>query len=135
MEQITHKEHFLASLERCTSNEDFIPSFYDRFLSSNEEIRRKFDRVDFDHQNQMLLRSLQLAAGATSGDPESLKEIQTRGESHDRRHLNIELCHYEHWLESVIETAKEFDAEWANPIEESWRSILGFVIKHMIKMY
>ncbi len=135
MEERTHKDYFLASLARCSADEQFIPRFYDRFLSSSEGIKEKFESADFERQNIMLLRSLQLAAGATSGDPASLKEIQERGETHDRSHLNIEPSFYELWLESVIQTAREFDTEWTPPIEEAWREILGFVINRMVKAY
>lgn len=73
--------------------------------------------------------------GATSGDPESLREIRERGETHDLHHLNIQAAHYKLWLEAVIETANEFDPEWTPEIEEAWRAILGFVIDHMIRIY
>lgn len=43
----------------------------------------------------MLLRSLKLVAGATAGEPKSLREIRQRAETHDRYHLNIEPEHYD----------------------------------------
>ena len=129
------KDRFLQSLDRCSHNEGFIPAFYDRFLSASEEIRDKFRHADFEKQNRMLLRSLTLAAGATSGEPESLREIRERAETHDRHHLNIEPRLYDIWLISVIEVAAEFDTEWNDSIEEAWNTILGHVIQHMIKYY
>ena len=83
----------------------------------------------------MLLRSLRLAAGATSGDPESLLVIRERAKTDDRHHLNIEARLYDIWLASVIETARAFDAEWNDSIEEAWNAILCRVINHMIKYY
>ena len=80
----------------------------------------------------MLLRSLKLAAGATSGGPESLRE---RAETHDRHHLNIELGLYDYWLTSVIEIASRFDTEWSESIAEAWDTILGHVVKHMVKHF
>lgn len=135
MDEVTPKERFIQSLDRCSANEKFIPAFYDRFLSVSEEIREKFRHTDFEKQNQMLLRSLRLAADATSGKPESLREIRERAETHDRHHLNIEPHLYDIWLVTVMETACEFDTEWDDSIKEAWNTILGHVIKHMTKFY
>lgn len=129
------KDLFLQSLERCSHNEKFIPAFYQRFLSTSEEIGDMFKDTNFSKQNQMLLRSLKLAAGTTAGEPASLREIRDRAETHDRHHLNIEPRHYDIWLNAVIESAREFDEEWNESVEEAWNSILGFVIKHMVKYY
>ncbi len=135
MEALTPRDQFLQSLDRCIENEKFIPAFYDRFLSTSDEIRDKFHHTDFEQQNKMLLRSLKLAAGATAGDPESLRELQERARTHDRNHLNIEAQHYNIWLESVIETVHEFDEEWSENVESTWRTILGYVISYMVKRY
>ncbi len=129
------KDCFLESLDRCSAHEQFIPAFYDRFLSTSSEIREKFEGTDFEKQNQMLLRSLKLAAGATNGEPESLREIRERAETHDRRHLNIRPQLYTAWLTSVISAASEFDEQWDATTEEAWNTILGYVIKHMVRFY
>ena len=135
MNKLPPKERFLASLDRCSNDESFIPSFYDRFLGHSEEIREKFAHTDFDKQNQMLLRSLRLSAGATAGQPESLREIRERAVTHNRQHLNIEPRLYETWLTTVVNTAREFDPEWDDTIEEAWKTVLGHVISHMIRHY
>lgn len=131
----THKDVLLQSLERCSQDESFIPAFYDRFLATSDEVREKFKHTDFQKQNQMLIRSLKLAANATSGDPEALREIRDRAETHDRHNLNIEPKLYELWLASVIKTASEFDSEWDESVEESWDVILGHVVTHMTRYY
>lgn len=129
------KDIFLKSLERCSQNEKFIPGFYEHFLSTSEEIREKFKHTDFAKQNQMLLQSLKLVAGATLGEPSSLREMRERAETHDRHNLNIEPRLYDFWLDSVIETASEFDAEWDESVEQAWHAVLGHVILHMAKFY
>ncbi|QDT08123.1 globin [Stieleria marina] len=131
----THKDLFLGSLDRCSENRNFIPVFYERFLSRSDAIRDKFKNTDFEKQNEMLLRSLKLAAGATSGDPSSLREIRERAETHDRHHLNIEPSMYETWMTTVIEVASEYDTAWTDEVEEAWTAILGHVITHMVKFY
>ncbi|MCG8449308.1 MAG: globin [Pirellulales bacterium] len=135
MDEMTPKELFLQSLHRCAKSDNFIPSFYTRFLSSSDEVRQKFRNTDFKHQNQMLLRSLQLVAGATAGEQESLEELRARAETHDRYHLDIKPELYELWRKALIETAREHDNQWNEEIEEAWHSILGHAINHMIKHY
>ncbi len=135
MDNLKAKDQFLQSLERCEEDESFIPSFYKRFLSTSDEIKDKFRHTDFEKQNKMLIRSLKLAAGATIGEPEALQELRDRAETHDRHHLNIKPELYDAWLNAVIETAREYDAQWNDNIESIWRSILGHVINHMIKFY
>jgi hypothetical protein len=131
----SRKDCFLASLDRCSANRNFILVFYERFLSRDEAIRDKFKHTDFEKQYQMLLRSLRLAAGATSGDPKSLREIRERAETHDRHHLDIKPAMYGVWLKTVIEVASEYDEEWNDEVEDAWNTILGHVIKHMAKHY
>ncbi len=135
MDDPSPKEHFLQSLDRCCHDENFIPSFYERFLASSDEVKSKFQNTDFEEQNQKLIRSLRLAADATSGLPEALREVRERAETHDRHHLNIKPHFYDVWLESVIETASDYDMEWSEQIEAAWRKTLGHVIEHMIKFY
>ena len=135
MDEPTPKEQFLKSLERCSASDRFIPAFYDRFLSSSDEVKHKFRFTDFEHQNKMLLRSLQLCAHATVGLPEALREINERATTHDRHHLNIEPRLYDLWLAAIIETAREFDPQWDESVEASWRRILGHAIQHMIRQY
>lgn len=135
MNEPTPKGLFLQSVGRCLASEAFIPVFYDRFLSASDEIKNKFRFTDFDKQNAMLRRSLEPAAGATSGDPESLREISARAETHDRYHLNVEPRLYDIWLETIIETARDYDANWSEVVEASWRSILGHVVQHMVRKY
>lgn len=131
----TPRAVFLQSLRRCSESEDFIPAFYKRFLESSDEVRHKFRFTDFELQNKMLQRSLELCAGATIGEPEALREIHERATTHDRRHLNIESHLYDFWLESIIQTASVFDQQWDKEIEFAWRRILGHVVEHMIRHY
>lgn len=133
--EIEFRDVFLQSVDRCAESEDFIPSFYERFMSISDEIKDKFRNTKFEDQNRMLLRSLMLAAGATAGDQQSLQDLRERAESHDRHHLNIEPRLYDLWLSTIIETASVFDEEWSDEVGEAWRAILGHVIRHMVKRY
>ncbi|MCA8883181.1 MAG: globin, partial [Rhodobacteraceae bacterium] len=82
-----------------------------------------------------LLHSLNLSAGAVSGEPFALRELKERAESHDRHHLNIEPHLYDFWLNALIETAREFDDKWNPTIEHAWRTTFQHVIDYMRRRY
>lgn len=133
--EIAPKEQFMKSLDRCTSNDQFVPAFYERFMASSGDVRHKFRFTSFEKQNKMLIRSLKLSAGATDGEPEALMELKERAVTHDHNHLDIKPELYDLWLDSLVVTAQEFDIEWSDPIERAWRAILGFVIHRMVAKY
>lgn len=83
----------------------------------------------------MLRRSLELCAGVTAGDPESMREINQRAATHDREHLDIEPRFYDVWLKTIIFTAREHDEQWNEATELAWQSILGHVVKYMVRKY
>lgn len=134
-EEVSPKDVFLNSLERCSSEDGFLEEFYDRFVLSSDAIRAKFANTDMYLQKQMLLRSLKLSAGATAGDTEALAEIHDRAESHSRHRLNIEPPLYDYWLSAMLAAAAKFDPVWDDEIEAAWKRILGHVVRTMVKKY
>lgn len=135
MDDLPPKDLFLQSVARCTASAAFIPAFYDRFTSASEEIRAKFRFTDFEQQNKALKRSLEMCAFAIAGTPEALAELTARAKTHDRDHLNIEPRFYDIWVDTIIETAAEYDDQWSDAIEAAWRRVLSHVVKHMIRKY
>ena len=135
MNEPSQRDIFLLSVERCTASSNFFPSFYERFMGASDEVKNKFKYTDFEIQNKMLRRSLELSAGAISGDRESLTEIRNRSETHDRYHLDIKPRLYDIWLNAIIETASEYDDKWDDSVEAAWRKILGHVVKRMTRDY
>jgi hemoglobin-like flavoprotein len=135
LKEVTPKALFTQSLDRCESNDLFIKTFYERFMSSSDEVRKKFRFTSFETQNLMLIKSLRLSAGATNGEPEALAELKVRAEIHDHHHLDIKPELYDLWLDSLVMTAQEFDSEWNSSVESAWRMILGYVIHRMIAKY
>ncbi len=132
---VSPRQVFHESLERCTASDDFIPKFYRRFLAVSDEIRAEFHSTSFENQKRMLLRSLYLVAAATDGDPDGLRELKDRAETHDREHLNICPVFYDTWRTSVIQTAAAFDCEWNEGVQQAWEHILDFATSYMVRRY
>lgn len=131
----TPREQFLDSLDRCASNEQFFPMFYERFMASSDDVRHRFESTSFERQNKMLLKSLKLCADVTEGKSDALAELTARAETHAHNRLDIKPELYSLWLDSLLTTAAEFDSKWDRSIEDSWRVILGLVIHRMIEKY
>lgn len=128
-------DFFNASLERCLDDSNFIPTFYERFLASSEDVRRKFALTDFFDQEKRLARSLRVLGAAMQGDFAALRHLNARAESHDRRHLDIRPDLYLLWEDALMKTAAETDPEWSSEVEEAWRVVLIHAIHYMVRRY
>lgn len=129
------KDVFLDSLDRCTESDQFVRAFYRKFMSSSDEVRKKFAGTDFELQNKMLVKSLRLVAEATVGHPAAMRELKERAETHDRHHLNIGPWLYQMWLTALVETAAEFDQQWSLEVEDAWNECLKYAIDYMVRRY
>jgi len=78
---------------------------------------------------------MRLIAEATEGKPAALRELIELAETHNRYHMNIKPELYETWLEVMIATAQNSDPLWSDRIKQAWQTILGNVIRQMVKRY
>lgn len=109
--------------------------FYERFMASSDEVRKKFANTNFAAQKEHLLKSLGLAADVIDGDASAMRHLHERAESHGHRDLDIKPELYDLWLESLMATAEECDPEFTPEIEDAWRSVLGHIIGYMQAHY
>ncbi|HUN82690.1 MAG TPA: globin domain-containing protein [Phycisphaerae bacterium] len=126
------KDRFIISLERCLAREGFIAKFYCRFLSQSASIRDRFAHTDMALQSERLARSLRTLASAVAGEPAGLKELAERADTHSRNKLNITPDMYELWTAAIIAMAREYDPEWSTCIEEAWVHTVNVAVKYMI---
>jgi len=131
-----HVEQARNSLSRCINNPAFLDRFYDLFMTSSEEIRKKFADTDFDRQKRMLQDSLfvmMASAGATSGV--AYKELSKLGERHSRNQRDIKPELYDIWLECLMKAVAENDPEFVPGIETAWRESLKSGIDFLKSKY
>lgn len=124
-------ELFNDSLERCTSNPNFLRRFYEIFLSSSPEVAAKFKNTDFKRQRRMLKSSLYLLLIAIEGKPEGMAHIQRMAAVHGPSNLNIPDYMYDLWMESLLKAVSEFDSAYRPAVENAWRSLLSIGIQVM----
>lgn len=126
-------ENFLASLKRCQLSPDFVSSFYERFMSSSEEVREKFKHTDFERQTRMLADSLLVLAVAAQGrqDSPSWEALPHLAARHSKAQLDIPPHLYDLWLDCLIQSASQCDPEFSPAVERAWRETLAVGIAYM----
>jgi truncated hemoglobin YjbI len=89
-----------------------------------------FSHTDMSRQKEMLAQSLHemVEFSTTRVASERLRHVALR---HSRRERDIAPELYEDWLESLIETVREFDLEFTDEVEISWRVVLSPGIAYM----
>ena len=116
-------EVFHNSFERCLAKPGFFNRFYELFLNSSPNIQDKFKNTDFRKQTQMVKKSLYRLTMASTRSKESLAELERIRQTHSPDHLNIEPYMYDLWLDSLLQTVKEYDKAWTPEVETSWRKM------------
>lgn len=118
-------ELFNDSFEYCVSKKDFLPRFYELFLASSPEIRKRFINTDIRRQSRILKKSLYILTMATIGTEEAHRELIRLGKSHGLQGMNIPNYMYDLWLDCLLRTVSEFQTDWKPEIENSWREMLN----------
>ncbi len=127
---------FSRSLSRAvTSDPDrFFSHFYDNFVPSSPRITALFKDVDMKRQRKILEASLAYMSefAAFLAETEYLERLAER---HSRRDVNIEPALYDLWLDTLVDTVKEFDPEYTDDVGVSWRVVMAPGIAYMRAHY
>jgi hemoglobin-like flavoprotein len=127
-------EFFMNSLYRVWGEpgrqDDFLSHFYQVFTSKTPLIADYFSDTDMSRQKDMLAQSLHeiVEFSTTRVASERLQHVAIR---HSRKERGIAPELYEEWLESLIQTVREFDLEFTDEVELSWRVVLSPGITYM----
>lgn len=127
-------QFFMDSLYRVSGEpgrqHEFVTRFYDVFIGKTPVIAGYFSDTDMSRQKEMLAQSLHemVEFSTTRVASERLRHVALR---HSRRERDIAPELYEDWLESLIETVREFDLEFTDEVELSWRVVLSPGIAYM----
>jgi len=128
---------FLASLNRCLAEPDFVAGFYERFLRSSREVREKFKGTDMQRQFRVLADSLYVVANAVQAKEGSLarSELPRLAERHSRNNLDIGPHLYTLWTDCLVASAKATDPQFDAETESAWRETLAFGVRYMTDRY
>jgi hemoglobin-like flavoprotein len=124
------------SLSRCVKNPAFLDRFYELFVASSEDIRKKFEKTDFARQKRVLQDSLflMLVSAGTSGGP-AHAELSKLAERHSRDQLGIKPEWYDIWLRCLLQAVEEHDPQYRPELSTAWRESLEEGISFLAARY
>jgi len=131
---MSYEKLFDKSYERVKTviknDRSFFDAFYDRFIQSSDEVAQYFKHTDMQKQKEVLEKSFYslLIFYATNNANDYLEEIAIQ---HSKSALDVNPGLYDLWLESLIETVKEYDDLFTPETELSWRLVLSVGITYM----
>lgn len=119
---IIDSDRVFQSYGRCCNNEQFFIDFYDRFMASSPAVRERFVNTDMPAQRHLLRNGvMQLVLHSRGMPPTKLRAL---GESHSRRHLDIDPQWYGLWLDALMETLHRHDPQFDDELEAIWRQTI-----------
>lgn len=112
-----------ASYARCQRAPEFFRAFYDRFLASDPSVPPYFAATKFDKQEKLLQHGLSmLLIFAKRSNPNLLNRLVER---HGPSDLNIPARLFPVFLDSLLDTVKQFDPDCDAATLEAWRVTLA----------
>lgn len=99
----------------------FFARFYEHFVARSTEVQELFAHTDMVRQASMLRRSLYelVAFYVTNTVSERMRDIAVR-----HRGLDFSPALWDHWLDSLVDTVREFDPEFDELTGYAWRLAL-----------
>lgn len=112
-------DRVFQSYGRCCNNEQFFIDFYEHFMSSSPVIRERFKNTDMPAQRHLLRNGIMQLVLFARGMPAS--KLHALGESHSRRHLDIDPKWYANWVDALMNTLRQHDPQFDAEMELVWR--------------
>jgi hemoglobin-like flavoprotein len=124
------------SLQRCTTQPQFLDLFYRKFLAASPKVREKFETTDFRHQKRALRASLHLmliAAQEEEKGPE--RYLRDLAHLHGAQGFDIGAELYDLWLDCLLETVAETDPQFEQGVRDAWERVMMVGIRYMCTRY
>lgn len=121
-------------LEYKAEEMKFLDRFYEIFLSKSEKVSDLFQQTHMSAQKTMLQDSL-IYMRDFYLNRRTNEYMQHIGKVHSKSGKNITPELYDIWLDSLLEAVKEYDPEFNDDIDLSWRIALSPGIAYMKFMY
>lgn len=123
------------SYERCSIVPGFFRAFYDDFFARCPEAKPRFAQTNFERQTNLLRHAIGLLLIFPSQPPTEPSLLTRVAARHSRRDLNIPPALYSPFIDSLIATARKYDAEFSPAVEQAWRAALAPGVAYMQAKY
>lgn len=129
---------FTASYQRVSAisvvDLDFFEAFYRAFTGASAEAANKFKEVDMVKQREHLRTSIDQMI-YFSIDRKASDTLLNTAKTHSKSGKDIRAELYEVWLDSLLQTVRQFDSEFDEETEIAWRVVLAPGISYMKTQY
>lgn len=102
----------------------FAQQFYDRFLETDGEVRRRFAETDFERQRELFLHGVFALIDYARGSVTGQLAVRRLAKMHGPGELDIPLRLYDLWVQTLLETLSDRDPEWSPKLAAAWRAVL-----------
>ena len=122
-----YKEIFEASFARISASnleQEFLATFYARFLLTDKDVAAMFAKTDMDHQFNMLRESFHRLVDF-SITQEKNDYIVRLAKVHGSSGHKVIPRFYDNWLDALMEAIHEVDPEATAEVETAWRVVLA----------
>jgi hemoglobin-like flavoprotein len=111
-------------------NPELIDRFYEIFLAKSAEIAERFGNTNMSMQKTMLYDSLLFMVSYQKSEAARV-HVERIGRTHSRSAHDIPVWMYDVWVDSLMEALSDYDPEFDDQVELSWRVALAPGIEHM----
>lgn len=122
--------HLRTSFERAR-RAGFSERFYDRLLSSDVAIRKKFEGTNFTVQNEKLIHGVLAAIALGEGKETGKLAFKRLRDSHGREGHGVSMEMYRTWLQVFLETLTEIDPEYTPGLAADWQMLFETVFERL----
>ncbi|NRH40783.1 globin domain-containing protein [Pseudomonas sp. MS15a(2019)] len=126
-------QNVMLSYGRCCASPAFFDDFYQRFLASSPQVREKFAHTDMAAQQLLLRHGIMNLVLVARGMPTT--KLRQLGESHCRARLDIGPELYEGWVDCLLATLAQHDADFTPALRQEWQGVLEAGIAVMRSYY
>lgn len=116
------------SFNRCLQRRDFLQRFYTIFVGSDPAIAEHFRETDWTQQIHLLRHGISASILYAAGGDLGTHELQRLHKSHGRKGYGIDGWMYDYWLDALMRTLAETDAQFDAELEQRWRAAMGIAI-------
>lgn len=118
-----------VSFGRCLRRPGFIERFYEVLLASHPSIPPMFARTDFRGQRLALRRGISMAISWAARSEMVQRPMMQMIEVHARSgRAPVEPALYACWVDCLLQSIGEFDAEFTPELAREWREAMGKVV-------
>ncbi len=117
---------FHGSYLRCVvSDQDvFFKRFYELFTAADPDVSRVFAKTDMERQVSLLEESLLYMIHFANSKTPSMR-LQRIANHHGSNEMNVPRHLFDLWLDCLVSTVRERDAQFEPQVEVAWRVFLA----------